>query len=97
MNKNIYVVTWADGTISILNAANKLELFHKIDREGSPVLVGVKIQKVKMNEDFHLTTSVLLSKDFGAKISVDLMGDDGEELVSVKFPDNILNQYYANV
>ena len=97
MNKDIYVVTWANGTISILNAANKRELFGKMDREGNPVDANVKIQKVKMDQDFHLTTEVLLARDFGATIRVDTMGDDGEELVSVKLPKNIVDQAYATV
>lgn len=97
MNKDIYVVTWANGTISILNAANKKELFEKMDKEGNPVDANVKIQKVKMDQDFHLTTEVLLARDFGATIRVDTMGDDGEELVSVKLPKNIVDQAYATV
>ena len=97
MNKNIYVVTWPNGTISILNAADKKELFEKLDKEANPADSNVKIQRVKMNEDFHLTTEVLLARDFGTTIRVDTMGDDGEELVSVKLPKNIVDQAYATV
>ena len=94
MNKDIYVVTWPDGTISILNAANKKELFEKMDKEGDPVDAKVKIQRVKMNEDFHLTASVQITRNLDFKVSVHALGDDDEELVSVKFPKNITNQLY---
>jgi len=81
--KNIYVVTWPNGTISILTANNKSELIYRLDHEGDATLVDVKIERVKTdkNGDFYLTTEITENQS----IKVATTGeDDSEKLILVK-------------
>jgi len=81
--KNIYVVTWANGTISILTANNKSELIYRLDHEGDATDVDVKIERVKTdkNGDFYLTTEITENQS----IKVATTGeDDSEKLILVK-------------
>jgi len=81
--KNIYVVTWPNGTISILTANNKSELIYRLDHEGDATDVDVKIERVKTdkNGDFYLTTEITENQS----IKVATTGeDDSEKLILVK-------------
>jgi flagellar basal body rod protein FlgF len=81
--KNIYVVTWPNGTISILTANNKSELIYRLDHEGDATDVDVKIERVKTdkNGDFYLTTEITENQS----IKVATTGEDySEKLILVK-------------
>jgi len=81
--KNIYVVSWPNGTISILTANNKSELIYRLDHEGDATDVDVKIERVKTdkNGDFYLTTEITENQS----IKVATTGeDDSEKLILVK-------------
>ena len=81
--KNIYVVSWPNGTISILTANNKSELIYRLDHEGDATDVDVKIERVKTdkNGDFYLTTEITENQS----IKVATTGeDDSEKLIPVK-------------
>ena len=90
----LYLVTWPNGTLSVLNACNALDLFEKLDQEASPIDENIKIQRIKPDENgnFHLTTSIV-----DEKIVVDGAVDSEHKLINYKFPKNILNQYFASL
>jgi hypothetical protein len=53
----LYIANWPDGSISILNAKNKLELSLRLDIEANPD--HAKITELNFpDEQIHLTTSV---------------------------------------
>jgi hypothetical protein len=58
-----YIAQWENGTISILTAEDKTELFWKLDSEGDPI--GAKIFVVPTDEEgnFHITTDIIKKKD----------------------------------
>lgn len=97
----LYVVSWPNGTVSILTAATPLDLFRKLDSEGDPTDKNVKIKQLNVNEDedFHLTTalSVDSNNDNRIAITVDTDSNDGEELVDYKLPKNIFHQYWNSL
>ena len=47
-----YIAKWPDGSVSILNAINKVHLFDKLDREGNPYGCQLFEAKSEMG-DFH--------------------------------------------
>jgi len=53
----LYVANWPDGSISVLNAKDRLQLSLRLDIEGNPELA--KITELNFTDDqIHLTTSV---------------------------------------
>lgn len=72
MNK-LYVVDWPDGTISILSAESKKELFWAIDTESDPYLP--KITEVTYEDDIHLSTHLTTNKKNETKINWDFGPD----------------------
>lgn len=83
----IYIAQWEDGTISVLTAEDKTELFWKLDTESDPV--RAKLFEVPLDEygDFHITTNLTKKKnedviEFG-------YGEGAEEIKRVRWPKNI--------
>jgi hypothetical protein len=61
---DLYVAEWPDGTISIVSAESKNDLFWKLDEEGDPT--GAKISKIKIDKDncdIHITTDLSMKKN----------------------------------
>ena len=54
MNR-LYIANLPNGTISIVSASSRKDLFFKLDSEGDPV--DAKITQVDFNEDIHVTTA----------------------------------------
>lgn len=54
MKTKLYIAEWPDGTITILSAKNKKELFWKLDEESDPY--STKITEVNFDEDIHIRT-----------------------------------------
>ena len=87
----LYVATWPNGTISILTAQNKKDLFFKLDSEGNPEYVKVKQYTFPTEDDIYLTTNfkedenrnVVLTKG-NPTIYVDVNGDYSSPDVKVK-------------
>jgi hypothetical protein len=50
-----YIAKWPNGTISILQAKNMMELFWELDNEGDPTMTQV----FKVNKPFHITTNII--------------------------------------
>jgi len=86
--KNIYVVTWPNGTISILTANNKSELIYRLDHEGDAFYEGVKIERVKTDKegDFYLATEITENKSIVIEDAYEGRDEDGycEKLIPVK-------------
>jgi hypothetical protein len=61
----VYLCKWPDGTISILTANSKRELFLLLDYEGDPEKANV----YKLPSRFHISTEVI-----NRKISSDMCG-----------------------
>jgi hypothetical protein len=59
MNK-LYIVDWPDGTISILSAESKKDLFWSIDSEADPY--APKITEVTTKYDIHIATYLHTNK-----------------------------------
>ncbi|MFZ9613676.1 MAG: hypothetical protein ACO29Q_10375, partial [Crocinitomicaceae bacterium] len=55
---NIYAAKWPDGSISIVAAENKIDLFDKLDREGDPFCCELLEVKSPTGE-FQLTFNVV--------------------------------------
>ena len=70
MKKKLYLVEWDNGTISIISAQNKTELFWSIDAEGDPY--DTKIVELSFSNDIHITTNS------ESKIDWDLNYDSGD-------------------
>ena len=61
----VYLCKWPNGTISILTANSKRELFLLLDYEGDPEQANV----YKLPNGFHISTEVI-----NRKISADMCG-----------------------
>jgi hypothetical protein len=66
MNK-LYIAEWEDGTISILSAENKDDLFWPVDSEGDPY--SPKITEVTYKDQIHLSTRLTTNKKNETKIN----------------------------
>jgi hypothetical protein len=54
---NTYIAKWPDGSMSILNAIDKVHLFDKLDREGNPYSCQLFEAKSEMG-DFHFNFKI---------------------------------------
>jgi hypothetical protein len=61
----VYLCKWPNGTISVLTANSKRELYLLLDGEGDPEQANV----YKLPSGFHISTEVI-----NRKISVDMCG-----------------------
>lgn len=59
-----YIALWPDNSFSILTAANRTELFWRLDEEGDPT--AAKVYRFK--GDFHLTTTKRAGRLYGPSI-----------------------------
>jgi hypothetical protein len=57
-----YIAKWPNGSVSILNAIDKIHLFDKLDREGNPFCCELFEVKSEM-EDFHFGLEVVRQGD----------------------------------
>jgi hypothetical protein len=82
-----YIAQWENGTISILTAEDKTDLFWKLDSEGDPV--HAKIFEVPLDEEdnFHITTNITKKKnDYVIECG---SGEYGEEMKRVRWPKDM--------
>lgn len=55
----IYIAKWPNGTISIVKASSKTDLFWKLDREGDPGSAEVFILPAEKNGAMHISTHLI--------------------------------------
>jgi hypothetical protein len=52
----LYIAKWPNGTVTILSAKNKKDLFFKLDEEGDPS--AAEIEHINfLNDEVHITTN----------------------------------------
>lgn len=81
----LYIANWPNGTISILNAANKKDLFFKLDEEGNPN--DADITCVNFEDSVHITTNFKKNDNDVVEINDDanpeILWDLGQTCVDV--------------
>ena len=55
MNHRLYIASWPNGTISIVSALSRRDLFLKLDEEAEPS--EAKIKQVDFYDGVHITTN----------------------------------------
>ena len=81
----LYIAKWPNGTVTILSAKNKKDLFFKLDEEGDPS--DAEIEQVNfVNDDIHITTNFLTEHKDG-KTQVVLDNEIGFPTIEVGFGD----------
>ena len=90
---NIYIAKWPNGTISILTADDKIDLFDKLDREGDPFACQLVQVNSKETEHFHLTTEIKKQGD-ETFIELDQIEED-VNLKKVKLPKDAFERNMA--
>jgi len=80
-----YLAKWPDGTISVLQAKNMIDLFWNLDAESNPE----EAQLFELPKRFHLATCLIKNK-------IEVYCEDECNLKEVFFPETIINDAYAN-
>jgi len=81
----IYIAKWPNGTVTILSAKNKRDLFFKLDEEGDPS--EAEIEHVTfLNGEVHITTNFLKERRDG-ETKVVLDNEIGFPTIEVGFGD----------
>lgn len=66
----LYIAKWPNGTITILSASNKKDLFFKLDSEGDPSCA--EISRLNLGDgEIHITTQ------FTSKDNVPVLDEEG--------------------
>jgi hypothetical protein len=79
-----YIAQWPDGTITIVDAEDKTDLFWKLDTEADPI--KAKIFEVPYGDGgIHITTNLTTNKKGEPTIEFN-SGEYGEELKRAKWP-----------
>jgi len=77
-----YIAQWPDGTISIVSAEDRADLFWKLDSEGCPACAKIFVVKGSYGDGVHITTK-LIKKNGKHRIDFE-SGEHGHEIK--KFP-----------
>lgn len=81
---NTYIAKWSDGTITILNSSNEIELFSELDEEGDPLSAEVYV----LPKRFIITTDLF----HGSIKFYETFKDN--KLKRFKFSKNIFEKVY---
>lgn len=78
-----YIAQWPNGTITIVEAIDKTELFWKLDYEADPTLA--KLFEIPYSDNgLHITTNLTTNKKGETKI--EFHSGDGEPIKRAKWP-----------
>lgn len=77
-----YISQWPDGTISIVSAEDRADLFWKLDSEGYPACAKIFVVNGSYGDGVHITTK-LTKKNGKHRIDFE-SGEHGHEIK--KFP-----------
>jgi uncharacterized alpha/beta hydrolase family protein len=58
-----YIAQWENGTISVLTAKNKTDLFWKLDSEGDPISAKIFVVPTDEEGNIHITTNIIKKKN----------------------------------
>lgn len=88
-----YIAKWPDGSISILTAEDKTDLFDKLDIEGDPFCC--ELYEIKSeNEDFHFSLEIV--KQVETFIDIEPIETDAT-LKKIKLPKDSFIKHMSRV
>ena len=94
----LFLVKWPDGSCSVLDARNKVDLYDKLDRERDPSCASLFEIKFDERYGFHLKFEVGKQHD---EIFVDAEVEqeyaEPAKLKSTAFPKDIFIKHLANI
>ena len=96
----LYMVKWPDGSCSVLDALDIVDLYDKLDREGDPNCANVFEIKFEEESGFHLTFNVgKRLNETSTFINADVESDyyKPAKLKKLTFPKDIFEKYTASI